>query len=75
MDSDDCITAADVRSTINSSHRMSKSVKHCSYQVWLNMFRASDREEVDENWRKGLSHFCVDHFATLFLRDHGKRLP
>ena len=72
---DDSAIASEVRNTIHNSHGLPKSVRHCTYRVWLNMFRKNDRDEVDEEWRSGLSDFCSDNFSLLFLRDHGKRLP
>lgn len=72
---DDAPTASEVRGTINNSRGLHKSLRHCSYRVWLNVFRKADRDEVDEGWRGGLSSFCTDNFSLQFLHDHGKRLP
>ena len=72
---DDKPTVEEVRSTVNSMRGSAKSVRHCSYQVWLNIFSMLDSDEIDERWRAGLSHFCIDNFSIRYLREHKKSLP
>lgn len=75
MTNNDSPSAREIRETVNNLHGAPKGVRHCAYRVWLNVFRKQDKDEADDSWRNGLSHYCIDNFSLSFLHDHGKRLP
>ena len=72
---DEVATVGQVRRTVHDLHGAPKSIRHCAYRVWLNVFKMSNEEHVDEDWRIGLSSYCVDNFSVRFQEKHTKSLP
>ena len=57
----------EVRDTVNNLNAAPKAIRHCAYRVWLNVFRKQDKDEADDTWRNGLSHYCIDNFSIFFI--------